>query len=95
MILDRLASGALSLATVRLRRPHLTPENHEAVLAEASGRSRSDVLELIARLAPRPDVRLRRAERTEVRRDRVPGIPPRRSPCARRATFTREHLLAL
>jgi hypothetical protein len=56
MILDRLASGAVSLATVRLLRPHLTPENHEAVLAEASGRSRPDVLELIARLAPRPDV---------------------------------------
>jgi len=56
VILERLASGALSLATVRMLRPHLTPENHEAVLAEASGRSRQDVLELIARLAPRPDV---------------------------------------
>jgi hypothetical protein len=56
MILERLASGALSLATVRMLRPHLTPENHEAVLEEASGRSRQDVLELIARLAPRPDV---------------------------------------
>jgi len=56
VILERLASGALSMATVRMLRPHLTPENHEAVLAEASGRSRQDVLELIARLAPRPDV---------------------------------------
>jgi hypothetical protein len=56
VILDGLASGALSLTTVRRLRPHLTPENHEAVLAEASGRSRQDVLELIARLAPRPDV---------------------------------------
>jgi hypothetical protein len=56
VILDGLASGALSLTTVRLLRPHLTPENHEAVLAEASGRSRQDVLELLARLAPRPDV---------------------------------------
>ena len=37
VILDGLASGALSLTTVRLLRPHLTPENHEAVLAEASG----------------------------------------------------------
>jgi hypothetical protein len=56
IVLDRLASGALSLTTVRMLRPHLTPENHEAVLAEASGRSRQDILELIARLAPRPDV---------------------------------------
>src|SRR6266850_1101606 len=48
VILDLLASGAMSLTTVRLLRPHLTPENGEAVLAEASGRSRQDVLELIA-----------------------------------------------
>jgi hypothetical protein len=56
MVLDLLASGALSLTTVRILRPHLTPENHEAVLAKASGKSRQDVLELIAELAPRPDV---------------------------------------
>ncbi len=56
MTLDRLASGELSLSAVRMLSPHLTPENHEAVLAEASGRSRQDVLALIAALAPRPDV---------------------------------------
>jgi len=56
MVLDLLASGAVSLTTVRMLRPHLTPENHEAVLAKASGRSRPHVLELIAELAPRPDV---------------------------------------
>src|SRR6187401_3004616 len=55
MVLDLLASGALSLATVRLLRPHLTAENHVAVLTRAQGRSRPDVLELIAELAPRPD----------------------------------------
>jgi hypothetical protein len=44
------------LTTVRMLRPHLTPEKYEAVLATASGRSRQDVLELIAELAPRPDV---------------------------------------
>jgi hypothetical protein len=55
MVLDLLASGALSLTTVRMLRPHLTEENHVAVLAKASGRSRPDVLELIATLAPRPD----------------------------------------
>jgi hypothetical protein len=56
MILDLLASGAVSLATVRMLRPHLTEENHVAVLTKATGRSRQDVLELIAELAPRPDV---------------------------------------
>jgi hypothetical protein len=56
MILDLLGSGAMSLTSVRLLRPHLTPENHEAVLARASGRSRREIEALVAELAPRPDV---------------------------------------
>ncbi|PYQ42135.1 MAG: hypothetical protein DMF77_13925 [Acidobacteria bacterium] len=56
MILDLLASGAMSLTSVRILRPHLTPENHEAVLARASRRSRREIEALIAELAPRPDV---------------------------------------
>jgi hypothetical protein len=42
VILDALASGALSLTSVRMLSPHLTPENHEVVLARASGRRRRD-----------------------------------------------------
>ena len=76
MILERLASGALSLATVRMLRPHLTPENHEAVLAEASGRTRQDILELIARLAPRPDVP------STVRKLPAVTVPARSAPMA-------------
>jgi 5-methylcytosine-specific restriction endonuclease McrA len=56
VILGALASGALSLTSVRLLRRHLTPENHEAVLARASGRSRREIEALVAELAPRPDV---------------------------------------
>ncbi|HEY8148682.1 MAG TPA: HNH endonuclease, partial [Vicinamibacteria bacterium] len=56
MIFDLLASGAMSLTSVRMLRPHLTPENHEAVLARAFGRSRREIEALIAELAPRPDV---------------------------------------
>ncbi|HEU0092329.1 MAG TPA: HNH endonuclease, partial [Vicinamibacteria bacterium] len=56
VILDRLASGAMSLTSVRLLRRHLTPENHEAVLARACGRSRREIEALVAELAPRPDV---------------------------------------
>src|SRR6266851_3851542 len=55
-ILDHLASGAMSLTSVRLLRRHLTPENHEAVLARACGRSRREIEALVAELAPRPDV---------------------------------------
>ncbi len=56
VILGHLASGAMSLTSVRLLRRHLTSENHEAVLARACGRSRREVEALIAVLAPRPDV---------------------------------------
>ncbi len=56
VILDRLASGAMSLTAVRLLRRHLTPENHEAVIARACGRSRREIEALVAELAPRPDV---------------------------------------
>ena len=56
VILDLLASGALSVTTVRLLREHLTPENHEAVLERASHRSRREIEALVAELAPRPDV---------------------------------------
>src|SRR5260221_10684726 len=56
VILEALVSGAISLTSVRILRPHLTRENHEAVLTRASGRSRREIEAVIAELAPRPDV---------------------------------------
>jgi len=56
LILDRLAAGTLSLTAIRLLYPHLTVENHERVLARAENLSRSGLEELVAELAPRPDV---------------------------------------
>jgi len=55
VILELLATGALSVTTVRLLREHLTAENYEAVLARARGRSRREIDALVAELAPRPD----------------------------------------
>jgi hypothetical protein len=55
-ILDRLAAGSLTLTTVRLLGRHLTVENHEVILTRAANRSRREIDELIAELAPRPDV---------------------------------------
>ena len=55
-ILGMLSSGALSLTSVRLIARHLTPENQDAVLARASGRSRREIEALAAELSPRPDV---------------------------------------
>src|SRR6185436_10144029 len=56
VIVERLASGSLSPTSVRLLGRHLTSENHERVLARAEGRRRQEIEELIAELAPRPDV---------------------------------------
>jgi len=56
VILEALASGAMSLTSVRLLRRHLTAENHQAVLARAGGRSLREIEALVAELAPRPDV---------------------------------------
>jgi hypothetical protein len=55
-ILEMLVEGALTLTTVRLLAPRLTGENCGRLLAAASGRSKRDVEELLARHAPRPDV---------------------------------------
>jgi hypothetical protein len=57
IILDMLGKGALNLTTVRLLAPHLERGSHEELLAAASGRSKREVEELLARRFPRPDVR--------------------------------------
>src|SRR5882724_2556866 len=56
LILELLASGSLTLTSVRLLGKHLTEENHRSVLAKASDRSRREIEVLIAELAPRPDI---------------------------------------
>jgi hypothetical protein len=42
VILEMLAEGAVSLTSVRLLAPHLTPENHRSVLASALGKRKTD-----------------------------------------------------
>lgn len=54
-VLELLAEGSVNLTTVRLVSPHLTRENHRAVLDSARGKKRAEVEEIVARLAPRPD----------------------------------------
>jgi hypothetical protein len=70
VILDLLASGEVTLTSVRLLGRHLTPENHQAVLARASGQSRSQIEALVAELAPQPDVS------TSVRKLPAFTVPP-------------------
>jgi 5-methylcytosine-specific restriction endonuclease McrA len=55
-ILEALGSGKVHLAGLRILVPLLTEENHLEVLAQAAGKSKRDIEELAARLAPRPPV---------------------------------------
>jgi hypothetical protein len=56
VILDLLADGSVNLTTVTIIAPHLTPENHRAVLEEATHRTKEEVEVIKARVSPRPDV---------------------------------------
>jgi len=56
VIIDMLESGALTPTTVRLLAPRLTRENHQELLAAASGKGKQAVEELLARRFPQPDV---------------------------------------
>ncbi len=56
LVVERLAGGSLNLTGVRLLAPHLTRENHRALLDEAAGLRRHAIEEMVARISPRPDV---------------------------------------
>ena len=55
-VLDMLASGQVTLTTVRLLSTHLTSRNHHELFAAASGKGKRQVQELLAERFPEPDV---------------------------------------
>ena len=55
IILQLVADGSVTTTTVALLRPHLTPDNHAALLTDARHRTKREVEHQIACLAPRPD----------------------------------------
>ena len=55
ILLTLLADGRLHLTAIAKLAPHLTPENREALLERAAHRSKREIDELVAELAPRPD----------------------------------------
>src|SRR6187397_989471 len=57
VILELLAKGDVTLTTITMLRPHLTPHNYEALLAAARHKSKRDVEYQIACLAPKRDAR--------------------------------------
>ncbi len=56
VLLEMLAEGRLHLSAIARLGPHLTEANRDSVLARAVGKPMKEVEELIAELAPKPDV---------------------------------------
>ncbi len=56
VLLTMLADGRLHLTAIDKLAPYLTCENRERLLERATHRSKRQILELIAEIAPRPDV---------------------------------------
>ena len=56
MLLTMLADGRLHLTAIAKLAPHLTRENREGLLERATHRSKRQIEEQIAEIAPRPDV---------------------------------------
>jgi hypothetical protein len=80
VVLDMLSDGRVHLTAVRLLAPHLTADNHADVLASARGKTKLEIQEIVARLAPRPDAP------TSVRR--VPASRPETLPPVAAAVAT-------
>ena len=56
VLLDMLADGRLHLSGIDKLAPVLTRDNCESLLARAVHRSKRDIEELVAEVAPKPDV---------------------------------------
>ncbi len=55
LLLEMLRDGRLHLSGIGKLAPHLTEENHGALLARAAHRTKRQIEELLAELSPRPD----------------------------------------
>lgn len=77
-LLAALADGRLHLSALVRLAPHVTGDNVESLVARAAGRSKREVMELVAELAPRPDV----ATTIRALPDTAVGAVPRREPVA-------------
>jgi hypothetical protein len=55
VLLEMLRDGRMHLSGIARLAPHLTPDNREALLERATHRSKREIEELVAELAPRPD----------------------------------------
>lgn len=75
VILGMIESGEIHLSALVLLRDHLTDENHEVLLREAAGKSKTELKEAVAARFPQPDVQ------PSIRRlPNVSKIPPTAAP---------------
>jgi hypothetical protein len=56
MLLDMLEEGSINITGIKLLGPHLTPQNHRAVLEKARFKTKLAISEIVATLDPQPDV---------------------------------------
>ena len=80
LILELFEQSAITLTAIRLLAPHLTAENHRAVLASARHKSKREVEALVVSLQPKPDApvivrKLPAARPTAPRLVACPGTP--------------------
>ncbi len=77
MLLEMLAEGRLPLSAIARLAPHLTEANRETVLAQAEGKTKRQIEEPVAELAPKPDVPATMRKLPE-RRDETSQLVPER-----------------
>jgi 5-methylcytosine-specific restriction endonuclease McrA len=74
ILLTMLADGRLHLTAIVLLAPHLTRENRDGLLERATHRSKRQIEELIAEIAPRPDAPVMVRKLPERRTLPTPGL---------------------
>jgi hypothetical protein len=76
LVLERLGAGELHLTAIKLLAPHLTVENHAALIERVRGLSKRKIEEVVAELAPKDDVpsRVRKLPEARVVSDRSSDV---------------------
>jgi 5-methylcytosine-specific restriction endonuclease McrA len=82
MILAMLADGRLHLTAIAKLAPHLTPENRDVLLERATHRTKREIEELVAEIAPRPELAatIRKLPERQSSDVRLSVLPPSAAP---------------
>jgi hypothetical protein len=75
VLLAMLRDGRLHLSGIAMLAPLITPDNRDALLERATHRSRRQIQELVAELAPRPDAPSVMRKLPQKRQAPLPGTP--------------------